>query len=109
MHFLTTDLANAEYEPNEESRTKKFELLRSEKIPFFLEKLDGIAKANNGYFALKKLTWADLYFVGLINYLSYIAKTDLTANHPNLKKVVENVHAVPGIKAWIEKKPKSDR
>ncbi|KAG5666840.1 hypothetical protein PVAND_014850 [Polypedilum vanderplanki] len=102
-------IASAAYESHEEAKQHKYEILKKETIPFFLNKLDKIAEENNGHFALKKLTWADLYFTGLINYLNFIAQEDLLANHSNLRKVVENTHAAPGIKEWVAKRPKSNR
>jgi len=57
--------------------------------------------------ALKKTTWADFYFAGLIDYLNYMAHYDLTAKYPFLKKVVENVHAIESIKKWIAERPET--
>jgi glutathione S-transferase len=74
-----------------------------------LGKLDSLAAENEGHFALKKLTWADIYFTGLINYLNFMAEKDITAEYPNLKQVVDNTMAAPGIKEWITKRPKSNR
>lgn len=34
-----------------------------------------------------------------------MTKVDLTANHPNIKAVVDNVYALDTIKAWIAKRP----
>jgi glutathione S-transferase len=84
------------------------EVLKAETMPFFLKKLDEIAGENDGYFALKKLTWADLYFVGLLKYLNHMAGFDITENYANLKKVVANAESAPGIKEWIEKRPESN-
>lgn len=96
------------YEPDEEVQAKKRVTLNNETIPFYLSKLDALAGENNGYFALGKLTWADLYFTAILDYLNYMAKMDLIADRPNLKKVVDNVLALDGIKQWIEKRPKTD-
>nr|ACP27599.1 glutathione S-transferase [Chironomus tentans] len=99
-------LAGAQYEQNAVAKEEKFKLLKAETIPYFLEKLDAIAAENDGHFALKKFTWADVYFTGMSNYLSVMAQEDITANYPNLKKVIENTVATPGIKEWVEKRPK---
>lgn len=77
-------------------------------MPFYLEKLDSIAKENNGHFALGKFTWADVYFTAVLDYLNYMAKRNLTDGYPNLKQVVENTLAVESIKKWVEKRPQSD-
>lgn len=55
-----------------------------------------------------QLTWADVYFTGVLDYLNYMAKVDLVEKHPNLKRVVDGVLALEPIKAWIEKRPQTD-
>lgn len=54
------------------------------------------------------MTWADLYFAGILDYLNYMAKTDLIEKYASLKAVVENVHSLEPIKAWLEKRPPTD-
>ncbi|XP_070498601.1 glutathione S-transferase-like [Chironomus tepperi] len=97
-----------QYEADEEVQKKKRVTLDSEIIPFYLEKLEAMAAANDGHFALSKLTWADLYFVGILDYLNFMAKKDLTENHPNLTKVKETVLALEGIKNWVAKRPETE-
>lgn len=80
-------------------------VLENETIPFFLGKLEETAQKNNGHFALKKLTWADLYFTGMNRYLSRLVGSDFTANYPNLRKVIENTESTPGIKEWVARRP----
>jgi hypothetical protein len=36
-----------------------------------------------------------------------VAKEDLVEKYPKLKALKENVLAVPGIKAWVEKRPET--
>lgn len=55
-----------------------------------------------------QLTWADLYFVGILDYLNYMTKSDLVANHPNLQRLVDNVTSIDSIAAWIAKRPQTD-
>jgi glutathione S-transferase len=55
-----------------------------------------------------QLTWADFYFAGIIDYLNYLAKQDLTANHENLRKVVDNVIGQSAVQDWINKRPQTD-
>lgn len=105
---IFSEIANASYEADEVVKAKKYENLNAEVLPFYLEKLDDLAKENNGHLALGQLTWADLFFVGLLDYLNFMAKVDLTSKHPNLKAVVDNVNALPQIKAWLQKRPQTD-
>lgn len=55
-----------------------------------------------------QLTWADFYFTALLDYLNFMTKQDLVANHENLKAVVTNVLEQESIKTWIEKRPKTE-
>ncbi|XP_062560800.1 glutathione S-transferase-like [Armigeres subalbatus] len=98
----------AYYDPDENGKEKKFAIIKKEVIPFYLEKLEEIARDNNGYLANGKLTWADLYFVGLLDYLNHLANTDLIVDQPNLQKVVKNVTSIESIKNWIDKRPQTD-
>lgn len=105
---LLLELAAYQYESNEVAKQEKLNLLKSETIPYFLGKFDAIAAENYGHFALKKLTWADVYFTGISHYLSHMAGEDITANYPHLKRVVENTVSQPGIKEWVAKRPQTD-
>ncbi|KAK9745112.1 Glutathione S-transferase, C-terminal domain [Popillia japonica] len=52
-------------ESNSERKQQLKGPLFSEIIPFYLKRLDNIAEQNNGYLALRRLTWADIYFYAL--------------------------------------------
>lgn len=95
-------------EKDEKIQEEKCKALNTETIPFYLEKLEEIAKKNNGHLALNRLTWADLYFTSMVGFMSFMAKQDLTAKHANLRKVTENVLAIESIKKWVAKRPKSE-
>ncbi|CAH1707715.1 unnamed protein product [Chironomus riparius] len=101
-------IAVVSYEPDDEVKEKKLVTLNNEVIPFYLEKLDDIARENGGYLSLGRLTWADFYFAGIIDYLNYLAKQDLTANHENLRKVVDNVIGQSAVQDWINNRPHTD-
>ncbi|KAJ9592543.1 hypothetical protein L9F63_015778 [Diploptera punctata] len=103
-----TQLANYHYDPDEASKEKKWGPLNDETIPFYTSKFDDVIKANGGYFVNGKLTWVDLYFIAMIDYLDAMAKQDLTAKHPNLKALKDKVLQQPAIKAWVAKRPKTD-
>lgn len=107
MKLNIPGIASGHYEQNAVAKAEKMATIQNETVPFFLRKLEAIAKQNNGYFALYKLTWADVYFTGMINYLNSMVGYDLLQGHPNLAKVIEHTSSAPGIKQWIEKRPKS--
>jgi prostaglandin-H2 D-isomerase / glutathione transferase len=54
------------------------------------------------------LTWADFFFAGIIDYLNYLSKQDLTANFDNLRRVVENVTSLDGVQSWIDSRPSTE-
>jgi len=51
------------------------------------------------------LSWADLYFVAVIDYINFLAKIDSLEGRPNLQGLKEKVLAIPQIKQWVEKRP----
>lgn len=57
---------------------------------------------------LLQLTWADTYFVSLVDFIKFQGGADALADRPNLHKVISNVSEVESIKAWFEKRPASD-
>lgn len=75
-------------------------------VPFYTERLEAQAKRNNGYLVGGHLTWADLVFVGLIDYINFMLEMDLLSDASNLRKVKENVLAMPNVKAYMERRPK---
>lgn len=79
--------------------------LEAEIVPSYMDILEPLAEKNNGYLALGRLTWADIYFVGSLRNLESIVDFNLIANRPNLKQVVHNVISVESIKAWFEEQP----
>ncbi|XP_050297816.1 glutathione S-transferase-like [Anthonomus grandis grandis] len=93
------------YESDETAKEAYIKTLFGEIVPFYLEKLDNMAKENAGYLVGSKLTWADLVFVGLIDYMNFMAKKDLLASAPNLQKVKEHVVNEPNIKKYMETRP----
>jgi hypothetical protein len=80
--------------------------LKSETIPFYLKNLEGIASKNDGFLAIKKLSWGDLYFAAMVDYMNWMMKENLIENYENLKKVYGNVMEIDGIKKYVEKRPK---
>ncbi|KAL4084600.1 hypothetical protein QTP88_027533 [Uroleucon formosanum] len=93
------------YESNEESKAAKYVKLVDETIPYYMERFENIVVENNGYFVNGKLSWADLFFIGILDYLKFRAEIDLLNDRPNLQALREKVLAVPKIKSWIEKRP----
>lgn len=72
---------------------------------FYLERLDTQVKKNDGYFVGGALTWADLTFIGLLDYMNFHVKGNVVEKFENLKELQKKVEAIPAIKSWIEKRP----
>lgn len=95
------------YAPNDDGAAKaKKKVGLDVDLPFLMSKLEAWATKNDGYLATGKLTWADLYFAGNIDYLVFIYGRNFLADYPNLTKVRENVVSIPRIKEWIDVRPK---
>lgn len=99
------EISEVAYETDPVLQEENRKTLNAETIPFYLDKLEEMAKENNGHLALKRRTWADLYFTACCEYMNYASKMDLVSKHPNLKKVTENVLAIDSIKSWVAKRP----
>ncbi|XP_025408603.1 glutathione S-transferase-like [Sipha flava] len=105
VHDLRQAIASYKYDPLEESKKTKYEPLIKETIPFYMDKFEKIVGENNGYFVNGKLTWADLFFVAILDYLNFMAEIDLLEGRPNMQALKKKVLAVPQIKTWVEKRP----
>lgn len=98
-------MAAVQYEDDLKLQAERRKVLKAEAIPFFLDKIDEMAKLNDGHLALKRLTWADLYFSSVYDYMNFMASQDITAKHENIRKVVDTVFAIESIKQWIAERP----
>ncbi|XP_029664634.1 glutathione S-transferase-like [Formica exsecta] len=98
---------SAYYVEKDPAIKEKLKTIAFEKLPFYLDKLEAQVKRNGGYFVGGKLSWADLLWAAYSEYLNSALARDINKNHPELKKLVEKVRALPNIKAYIEKRPKT--
>jgi prostaglandin-H2 D-isomerase / glutathione transferase len=102
-----SEIANWSYEADAKLKAEKRKTFVEEIGPFYLDRLEAIAKANNGHLALGKTTWADLWFTAVLDYLNFMNESNLIANYPNLTKVVQNTLAIDSIKKWVAKRPQT--
>lgn len=131
IHFAA--LAKFRLEKNSAIKEKLREIAFG-KLPFYLDKFEEQVKGNGGYFVRGKVTiccyycvcfiiilflpkwnntyppfqlsWADFIYAAYTEYLNASLTMDLNKDHPELKKVVDKVRALPGVKAYLEKRPK---
>ncbi|XP_014472024.1 PREDICTED: uncharacterized protein LOC106743045 [Dinoponera quadriceps] len=86
---------------------EKLKEIAFEKLPFYLDKFEEQVKKNDGHFVRGKLSWADFVFAAYSGYLNVLLGEDMNKDHPELKKLVEKVNALPNVKAYLEKRPKT--
>ncbi|KAK5640388.1 hypothetical protein RI129_011199 [Pyrocoelia pectoralis] len=108
INDLRGKIATYYYETDEAIKETRKKPLFDETIPYYLERIEAIAKKNNGHLAVGKLTWADFYFVALLDYLNFMTDMNLIADSPNLQVVQKNVLNLPAIKEWVAKRPVTD-
>ncbi|KAJ7389533.1 hypothetical protein OS493_030918 [Desmophyllum pertusum] len=100
----------------EKDEAKKEELKKEffeNTFPARLQKFETILKSRNegkGFFLGDKLTYADITVFDLFNVFSGGEPTvpELLEKYPLLVEHYKRVVSVPGIKAWVEKRPKSE-
>ncbi|XP_072745803.1 uncharacterized protein [Anoplolepis gracilipes] len=107
IHDLRIKIAAYHYESNEMAKEEKFKHAK-ETVPYYLERLNAQVQKNGGYFVGGALTWADLTFVALLDYLNYMSQENIIEKYENLKQLKQKVEKIPAIKSWIEKRPPSD-
>lgn len=108
INDLRSKMATYHYEQDEAVKQTKYDLALKETLPFYLERLDAQVKNNGGYFVGGKVSWADLFFVALLDYFNFMAKFNMIEKYENLKALNEKVLAIPKIKAWVDKRPQSE-
>jgi glutathione S-transferase len=57
------EIAVVSYEPDDEVKQKKLQTLNNEVIPFYLEKLEDIAKENGGYLSIGRVNTTSSYIL----------------------------------------------
>ncbi|XP_034934996.1 glutathione S-transferase-like [Chelonus insularis] len=93
-----------EKDPNQKNKLKEIAM---EKKDFLLGKFEEQVKKNGGYFVNGKLSFADVLYTAYSDYLSNGLGHPLNKDHPELTKLVEKVRAIPNIKAYLDKRPKT--
>jgi len=99
VHYHETDLTK---------RKAIVEDLKANVFPGYLEKFNKVVEKNGGnYLVGKRLSWADLFLVNFLQIWCDSIDANLLSKYPALKKLQENVMAVPAIKDWVDTRPAS--
>ncbi|XP_039756717.1 glutathione S-transferase 2-like isoform X2 [Pararge aegeria] len=105
---IRTKAGSVFHEQDEKVKASKQAELEKNYYPVALKKLDEIITKNKGHMAIGKLTWADFLFAGMYDCLKTILQMpDLDEKYPSFKKLQETVLAIPKVKAFCDKAPKS--
>jgi len=95
----------------EKDPAKKKEIwqkLETEHIAPFLKLYEKfLTETGTGYFVTNSVTWADLYLFEVLHSLKNVSP-HLFEGHPKLVEFINKVANEPKIKAWIEKRPKTE-
>ncbi|XP_022200993.2 glutathione S-transferase [Nilaparvata lugens] len=91
-------------ESDEATKKKLEETLLNEKVPFYFNKFNDHIKNNGGYLANGKLSWGDIYFISILEFMTTIW-SDIIDKYEHIKALNDKVVNLPKIKAWIEKRP----
>ncbi|XP_060876813.1 glutathione S-transferase-like [Metopolophium dirhodum] len=105
VNDLRQAIALPVFDPNEESKAEKYVTLINETIPLYMNKFENTVGENDGYFVNGKLSLADIHFVAILDFLSFLAKVDLLEGRPNLQAHKKKIFDIPQIKSWIAKRP----
>jgi len=54
---------------------------------------------------LFQLSWPDLYFVSILDFIKFVIQVDLVDGRPHMTALKHKVLAIPQIKLWIAKRP----
>jgi len=98
----------------ETDEAKKAEIKKKfveEQLPASLAMLEALLKQNHGgdhYLVGSDLTWADLAFAVFVDWTARAQAVNPLEKFPKLHALLDKVLNQPKVKAWIEKRPKTE-
>ncbi|KAK9738186.1 Glutathione S-transferase, N-terminal domain [Popillia japonica] len=105
LHDLLQKVSNFYHTKDQQHRTELEKAVLNETIPFYLARFEEIAKKNFGFLAFGRLTWADFFFVSVIEVVDGMTGKDSLQSYPNLQTVMSNVIDLSVIKEWRKERP----
>jgi len=92
----------------DETRAKLEKEFLEQHVPKYYPKFEKIIQTSEGNFLLSKdYTWADLHIAHTLQFLNDALGQNLMAGYPGLSKFCESVFNIPGVKVWIQNRPKT--
>ena len=79
--------------------------MAKEVVPFMIGRLNEQVERNGGYLASTNITWADIVFVAVLEYLNDLMGYDIIEKAAFLKILRTKILELPKIKEWIAKRP----
>lgn len=106
---LKSKLTATFYEKDEEKKAELKKNFAENVIPKFFGALEKLAASNNcaqGWFYGPKVSYVDFYFTNMLDFIQQNTPNALDG-YPALKKLTENVKALPNIAKWIKERPET--
>lgn len=95
------------YEKVAESTVQKLQVAE-ETAELFIPRLEEMARSNGGYLVGGKLTWADIALISILEFINFRIGRDVIDKAEQLKALRRKIQGLPQIKAWIDKRPKTN-
>jgi len=81
---------------------------KQDHLKTFLDRYSNFLKQNKtGWFVGKEITWADIGIAEFLNCLQECFDPEALAGHSDMKQFMEKVFALPKIKEYVAKRPKT--
>ncbi|CAG9860646.1 unnamed protein product [Phyllotreta striolata] len=106
---LRTKIGLFYYEKDSLVKEAKKKEVFEEILPFYLEKIEAQIQKNEGHLACKKLTWADFYLIGILDYVNMMLDVDLAEKYPGIKIIQDKLLDIDDIKNWFDEHPRMER
>ena len=104
VNDVISELVNFLRENNPAKKAELEKKIAEEVWPNNLKIFEAKLAKNNGWLVGNGMTWADMYFVSVLDWLRE-KKDEVLAPFPHCKKLSENVNSNPKIAEWIKKRP----
>ena len=106
INDMLAGFIKAHHESDETKKKELFQKFFSEDIHQFLKLFEkALGDSKNGYFVGDNVTWLDLYFAVLWDWIPSETRELIFSKYPFCKAHNSKVLSLPKIAEWIEKRP----